>query len=107
MKPFIPALLLACAAHVQADTANVPQESDRTQGDTLKIYVSEQAPENAKPLPGRGLSTADVRQNFGEPTSVQSAPGTPPISVWRYGEFTVYFERDSVIHAVRHHKPGE
>ncbi len=107
MKRILPTLALAFVAQAHAETTQTPDTAGRVAGDTLKIYVSEQAREHSLTLPERGLGIAAVRQRYGEPASVQSAPGTPPISVWRYAEFTVYFERDSVIHAVRHHKPGD
>ena len=35
------------------------------------------------------------------PTVGGGAPRQPPINRWRYNGFTVYFERDRVIHSVR------
>lgn len=46
------------------------------------------------------MSTASVRARWGEPQSVRGPVGEPPISQWRYPGFTVYFERDRVIHTV-------
>ncbi len=50
--------------------------------------------------PGRGLSKAQVRQQFGEPDRVEAPVGNPPIGRWHYPDFTVYFENDTVLHSV-------
>jgi hypothetical protein len=56
--------------------------------------------------PSRGLSMAQVERRYGAPldklpTAGGGAPRQPPINRWRYQGFTVYFERDRVIHSVR------
>ena len=56
--------------------------------------------------PVRGLSMAQVERRYGAPldkmpTVGGGAPRQPPINRWRYQGFTVYFERDRVIHSVR------
>jgi len=53
-----------------------------------------------KNKPQKGMSKAQVRKRFGEPQQSLNAVGNPPISRWRYAEFTVYFEHNHVIHAV-------
>ena len=50
--------------------------------------------------PSRGMSKAQVEANFGSPSDKVAAVGDPPISSWVYPTFTVFFERDHVIHAV-------
>ena len=50
--------------------------------------------------PGRGMSKAQVRQQFGKPARVQAPVGNPPIGRWHYPDFTVYFENDIVLHSV-------
>ena len=67
----------------------------------IKIPVGEQGQSNALMLPKTGMSKAQVAQQFGEPIEKTAAVGTPPISKWKYAEYTVYFENDHVIHAVR------
>ena len=57
-------------------------------------------------VPVRGLSMAQVESRFGAPldklpTVGGGAPRQPPINRWRYNGFTVYFERNRVIHSVR------
>ena len=56
-------------------------------------------------LPGRGLTMAQVEQRYGSPveklpTAGGDAPKHPPINRWRYNGYTVYFERNRVIHSV-------
>jgi hypothetical protein len=43
-----------------------------------------------------------VKEIFGEPQKQAPAVGDPPITRWIYQDFTVYFEYDRVIHAVKH-----
>lgn len=50
--------------------------------------------------PRRGMRMNDVEARFGAPESRTPAVGEPPISRWEYAGFTVYFERDIVLHAV-------
>lgn len=56
--------------------------------------------EEERGLPVRGESRDVVRRKFGEPSTSRPAVGRPPISSWRYPEFTVYFEYDLVITTV-------
>ena len=56
-------------------------------------------------LPRRGMSMAQVEKRFGAPvdklpTAGGDAPRHPPINRWRYNGYTVYFERNRVIHSV-------
>ena len=56
-------------------------------------------------LPRRGLSMAQVERQYGAPvekmpTAGGDAPRHPPINRWRYNGYTVYFERNRVIHSV-------
>lgn len=56
--------------------------------------------------PTRGLSMAQVERRYGAPVEkLPSAgggkPRQPTINRWRYQGYTVYFERDRVIHSVR------
>lgn len=50
--------------------------------------------------PARGLSMSTVESRFGAPASKHAAVGAPPISRWDYNGFSVFFERELVIHAV-------
>ena len=50
--------------------------------------------------PTRGVTMAVVEAKFGAPQERHAAVGTPPITRWDYAGFSVYFERERVIHAV-------
>jgi len=57
-------------------------------------------------VPVRGLSMAQVERRHGAPveklpTAGGGKPRQPPINRWRYNGYTVYFERERVIHSVR------
>ncbi len=68
--------------------------------DDVKIPLGEQARAQHIATPTTGLSKAQVKSQYGEPQKENPAKGKPPISSWDYGEFTVYFENDHVIHSV-------
>ncbi|MCG8432980.1 MAG: hypothetical protein MJA83_02985 [Gammaproteobacteria bacterium] len=52
-------------------------------------------------VPTRGMSMVFVEDTHGEPLQKLAAVGEPPITRWEYENFTVYFEFDKVIHAVK------
>lgn len=58
----------------------------------------------SEPVPARGMTMSSVEKQFGEPAerhpTVGGAPAQPPITRWDYHGFSVFFERDRVIHAV-------
>jgi len=58
------------------------------------------APLENIPTPVNGMSMDTVINNFGEPATRMSPVGDPPITRWLYNQFTVYFERNLVIHSV-------
>jgi hypothetical protein len=64
----------------------------------------EQIPEVVKlaDTPHRGMSSRQVLAKFGEPVTRQAAVGSPPVSSWEYGSYSVYFENDFVLHTVVH-----
>lgn len=73
--------------------------------EVLLIDAIAEAPENSAqglPRPNTGLSMETVWERFGKPQSELPAVGTPPITRWVYGDFTVYFEHDRVINTVVH-----
>ena len=51
-------------------------------------------------LPKNGQKKADVEARFGAPVQKNGAVGDPPITRWEYQTFIVYFENQTVIHAV-------
>ena len=69
------------------------------------IAQQTQTPQASKPsgyeIPFRGMSKSDVSEKFGQPISTSKAVGEPPISIWHYNQFSVYFEIDTVLHSVQ------
>lgn len=70
--------------------------------DELIIHTLPAAPKPGEAMFVNGLSDAQVLARFGEPQQRLPAVGQPPISRWVYADFTVYFEYDRALHAVRH-----
>ena len=50
--------------------------------------------------PKRGSTMAEVEATIGLPQSTAGPVGEPPITVWHYPTFNVYFEYDKVLHSV-------
>ena len=74
--------------------------------EVIHIPVGQQAPEKHDlPRPVRGMSADHVLEQYGLPNSKSGSVGDPPISIWRYPDYSVYFESDSVIHSVLTHTP--
>lgn len=70
------------------------------------IGVSQQAKsKQTQARPQKGMSKAQVEKHFGKPLREESAVGKPPISVWVYPDYSVYFEYDHVIHSVLENAP--
>src|SRR5512132_2175206 len=72
--------------------------------DTFDVRKNARASARAD-LPSRGMSMAQVEQRYGAPvdklpTAGGDAPRHPPINRWRYNGYTVYFERNRVLHSV-------
>ncbi|MBX3604071.1 MAG: hypothetical protein KF788_02300 [Piscinibacter sp.] len=94
LKSILVGAALAAAAFTMAGEARA---DELTLGKTVV---------RATHVPERGLSMGQVEGRFGVPldklpTVGGGAPRQPPINRWRYNGFTVYFERDRVIHSVR------
>lgn len=72
----------------------------------IRIPVGEQAKDQVPvDMPTKGMSKERVKALFGEPLEEIAAKGQPPISRWKYQEFTVYFDSNAVIHCVRNFQP--
>lgn len=56
--------------------------------------------ESSVERPARGMTMAAVEARFGAPASRREAVGQPPITRWDYGDFSVFFEFERVVHAV-------
>lgn len=77
-----------------------------TAAEIIRIPIAQQGSDiDHIERPHRGDSKDSVLQRFGEPLQRSPARGEPPISSWRYAEFSVYFEYDHVIHSVLKHRP--
>jgi hypothetical protein len=77
--------------------------TNMAQADVLSIASpSYQVPNNESGVmrPKQGMRMTDVEQQFGTPEKKFAAVGKPPITRWQYTEFVVYFEHDTVLHAV-------
>jgi hypothetical protein len=66
--------------------------------DTLVIESVVQSADVARPSKGESMAAVEAR--YGKPAETAPAVGQPPITRWVYERFTVYFEGDSVVHAV-------
>lgn len=91
--------VLAAAATFCAISLAVP-----AQAETLHARHSARSAA-ADGLPQRGLSMAQVQKLYGAPVAKLApaggdAPRHPVINRWRYDGYTVYFERNRVIHTV-------
>lgn len=74
--------------------------------EVIHIPVGQQAPEKQDlPRPVRGMSADTVLEQYGLPDSKSGPVGDPPISSWRYPDYTVYFESETVIHSALMHTP--
>ncbi len=69
--------------------------------ESVALSVAEQGNQSLQ-TPQNGQKKENVEAQFGAPIERVSAVGEPPISKWVYQDFTVYFEHDTVLHAVLH-----
>lgn len=74
------------------------------QADVLKM--PEQRPSYSVTMPGRGMTMTGVEKQFGAPLQKLPEVGDPPITEWKYQDFTVYFEYQYVIHALINKNPA-
>lgn len=88
----VPGLVLALLASPAALGEQVTKPEDI---DPSKIV------ESVPGMPDRGAAMSTVRDRLGEPQRAIDPVGDPPITRWIYERFTVYFEHDRVIHAVK------
>ncbi|NNJ72684.1 MAG: hypothetical protein HKP09_05835 [Enterobacterales bacterium] len=69
--------------------------------DELKVPVGNQGDRDIQ-RPDSGMSKDRVEQRFGSPENAKGPVGDPPITIWKYKTYSVYFEYDKVIHTVLH-----
>jgi hypothetical protein len=94
MKTRILFLALCAAAGLQSALAETIVVDDQ-------VKVRDPAIET----PAKGMSMSAVEQRYGAPAQKHAAVGggsakQPPITRWDYAGFSVFFERDTVIHSV-------
>ncbi len=80
--------------------------SPALRAENVVIPLGNQGGETSQPLPDQGMLKPAVRQLLGNPERELPPVGTPPISVWEYPEFRVFFEFDHVVHVVKKHHPA-
>jgi hypothetical protein len=68
--------------------------------ETIVVDDQVQLRDSQAEKPRRGVTMTDVEAKFGAPVTKHDAVGAPPITRWDYPGFSVFFERDRVIHAV-------
>lgn len=88
--------LLAPLSFAQAETLALPDEPSAA----------------AIATPGKGMSMASVKKQFGQPVKTYKAVGgaskrQPPITRWDYSNFYVFFEHGHVVDAVVPDAPPE
>lgn len=74
--------------------------SAASHADTLLLDGIDQATASVQQRPKAGMSMAAVESTYGTPSERHGAVGQPPITRWDYPAFSVYFEHETVIHAV-------
>ncbi len=92
MRTMAVAIILIFAGMLVTSPVSAEERNDR-----LRIHPD--ADQADITLPRRSMDQDDVREAFGEPSDIRGPVGDPPITRWDYGEFTVYFEHDLVLHA--------
>ncbi|MCK4707875.1 MAG: hypothetical protein KAU21_04600 [Gammaproteobacteria bacterium] len=73
--------------------------STTIQADTLRIPGHLES-ESTLNMPRRGINMDAVLEQFGEPDRRIEAIGEPPITEWDYGDFSVFFEHQTVLHSL-------
>lgn len=95
MPTIFSAFLFATAllsVNINAETIYIPEHY---------VPIGQQAADKqAMNRPERGLTKNQVKKMFGAPEEQRQAVGQPPISSWKYDDFTVYFEGNTVLHSV-------
>ena len=81
-----------------AEVLEMPQTDEAATPPTTITETSSQT------VPGRGMHMDQVEARFGAPSEKLPPVGEPPITRWVYGNYTVYFEHDIVLHSVTHHR---
>ena len=62
--------------------------------------ASQKSTQSKPTLPRSGMTGEQVLKRFGKPEKTSDTVGHPPITIWYFKEFSVYFEYDRVIHSI-------
>ena len=89
-------LVFAIAAVYGLSTQALAQNTESA----LPEQATSQTMSQATNTPERGMSKDEVVKRYGKPKAWRGPIGQPPITVWDYGPFSVYFEYNTVLHAV-------
>ncbi|HLQ85481.1 MAG TPA: hypothetical protein VK110_04945 [Salinisphaeraceae bacterium] len=86
----------------QPATATEPATTKmHSKGTVLQMRREHTGPSRAMlRLPRRGTSMQQVLARHGEPQTRHAAIGEPPITRWDYAKYSLYFERNLLLHAV-------
>jgi hypothetical protein len=97
--PPAPAPATTAPVQTKGDVLTVPKQkpaaAKKKKASSTPIRIVEDG------MPGRGASMSQVEKHFGQPREKVAPVGQPPITRWIYGDYTVYFEHEYVIHSVR------
>jgi hypothetical protein len=66
------------------------------------LIIDEVRQADSMELPKNGQNKAAIEAKFGAPVQKQAEVGDPPISSWKYKDYSVYFEYDLVLFTVLH-----
>jgi hypothetical protein len=69
--------------------------------DELKMPIGTQGDRDMQ-RPVNGMAKQSVEDRYGAPEMIKGPVGDPPITIWKYNGYSVYFEYDRVIHTVLH-----
>src|SRR5450755_4226011 len=91
---------LAVSLAVELTAASAVLFASSASAETIALDDQVMVRESDIARPHRGMTMHAVEAKFGAPQERHGAVGEPPISRWDYPGFTVFFEKDRVIHAV-------
>ncbi len=96
------ALVSATSAFAQETMMEGEMSEEMTiSGDEVVVPVGQQgADKDSMARPMIGMTSDEVEATFGAPKDWSDPVGEPPITIWHYDEFSVYYEYNRVIHTV-------
>jgi hypothetical protein len=100
-SPFVLSRITRTLSAISFSLLCLSAQAQTQQSGQIKIPIGTQNQTANIQLPTKHLSSDSVKQQFGEPVTIHPTIGNPPITRWDYPNFSVYFEYDHVIHAVK------